>query len=776
MRLPARTDLPTTPAVTTSLTDTPARPRFASLVELLSWQAARHDDAIAFRYIDGGDAGEVSSAQGLPTPSSPAPVSAPGGGETLLTFSELDLRARAIGAELAQRLRPGDRALLVYPPGLEFISAFFGCLYAGVVATPATYPKPRRPLPRMSRIAEDSGAAVALTTSQTLATIDFDQQDATARSLAWLATDDLPAADAGWRPHDAGAGDLAFLQYTSGSTSEPKGVMVTHGNLLANLEAIRVAFGLGTEPTAGDANAGVFWLPAYHDMGLIGGVLTPLYVGGPSVLMPPPSFLQRPLRWLEAVDRFKATISGAPDFAYRLCVDRTNEDDRGRLDLSAWRVAFCGAEPIHAATLTAFADAFSGAGFNPSAFYPCYGLAEATLLAAGPDWRQPPSILSVDRAELRAGHAVVASADRPAQELVGCGRAPRGHGVLVADPESLTPRGEQAVGELLVRGPSVTGGYWRRDAETAESFGLTVPGEPGAWMRTGDLGFTYRGELFVTGRVKDVIIVRGRNYYPQDIEQTAEAADPAVLPGAAFSVEWGADPDRVDPDRAAAAGEERLVLVCQIDRSCRDGSRPALVDAIRRAVLTEHEIDPAAVVLIRQGSLPVTSSGKVQRSLCRDRYQAGELTTLHAWQATTAKAAGRAAPAPPELAGLSIEAAAERIEEWMLEWLVDRADLEVTASDRDRPFAELGLDSLTAVELSGELEQAIAVPLPPIIAWNHPTPAALARYLAEQSRPAADAAADAATRAADGDADIEALLADIENLTDEEARRLLSEE
>ncbi|MEM6798017.1 MAG: AMP-binding protein [Planctomycetota bacterium] len=734
---------------------TTAGSRCDTLVELLALQARQHRDEVAFRFH------------------------AEDGSQATLTFGELEQRARAIGNRLSIELKPGDRALLVYPPGLEFIAAFFGCLYAGVVATPATYPKPRRPLPRMSRIAEDSGALVALTTSQTLETIDLEQQDAAAQALSWLATDVLTEPSAGWEPHPAVSGDLAFLQYTSGSTSEPKGVMVTHGNLLANLEAIRVAFGLPAtpspvDPDGGGSNCGVFWLPAYHDMGLIGGVLTPLYVGGPSVLMPPTAFLKRPLRWLETIDKYDATISGAPDFAYRLCVERTTAADRERLDLGSWRLAFCGAEPIHASTLTGFADAFEPAGFRSTSFYPCYGLAEATLLAAGPESDQPPTLLAVDRTELGAGRAVPATGDRPSQELVGCGCAPAGHRVLIVDPETLRPRDARRVGEIVVAGPSVAQGYWRRDAESSAVFGCEIDSPDAAdaadshdaacaYMRTGDLGFLYEGELFVTGRLKDVIIVRGRNYYPQDLEQTAEAAHADVMAGAAFACE--------------VQGEERLVVVHQVARTCRQESWAGVVDDVRRAILADHEVDPHAVVLIRQSSLPVTSSGKVQRSLCRERYLAGELKTLHEWNSEAARKAADHPPAPPapELEGLSVDAAVERIEEWMLAWLVGRVHLDAVDADRNRPFAELGLDSLTAVELSGELEDAFDVPLPPIVAWNYPTPAALARYLAEQSLPAAVEPIEASNGHAAGHAaDVESLLADIENLSDEEAQRLLA--
>jgi acyl-CoA synthetase (AMP-forming)/AMP-acid ligase II len=299
-------------------------------------------------------------------------------GTESITFRELEARARAIAATLQRTMEPGDRALLMYPAGLEFIAAFFGCLYAGVIAIPATYPKPRRPLPRMASIARNSGAQVALTTGQTLDTIDLAQQDPLVASMMWMATDEV-SAESGrhWKAPTINADQIAFLQYTSGSTSDPKGVMVSHGNLLANLEAIRQAFDVEIDgPGQDQVSTGVFWLPAYHDMGLIGGILTPLYVGAKSVLMSPAAFLQRPMRWLEAIDRYRATISGAPNFAYEYCVRRTTEEDRARLDFSNWKLAFCGAEPIRAETIRGFTDAFRTSKFRPEAFYPCYGLAE----------------------------------------------------------------------------------------------------------------------------------------------------------------------------------------------------------------------------------------------------------------------------------------------------------------------------------------------------------------------------------------------------------------
>ncbi len=725
-----------------------------TLVDLLQQQAAEFGDRNAYVFLD-DHAGELS-----------------------LSFGELDLTARAIARELLTKLEPGDRAMLVYPSGLDFIAAFFGCLYAGVVAVPATYPKPRRPLPRMASIARNSGAKVALTTSQTLGTLDMAQQDAVVSQLEWLASDEVDHRGArDWQPQPQEPTATAFLQYTSGSTSDPKGVVVSHGNLLANLEAIRQAFRIDEDAAAlGEPVTGVFWLPAYHDMGLIGGILTPLYVGGRSVLMSPTAFLQRPIRWLEAIDRFHAVISGAPNFAYDYCVRRIDPRKRRALRLDSWRLAFCGAEPIRAETIREFTAAFAESGFRPDTFYPCYGLAENTLLAAGPAGHRPPTILGVDRVSLASGRVVVASGDSATvQELVGCGEPPEDHAIEIVDTLGGQLCASDRVGEILVAGPSVAQGYWQHGELNDAIFGVTIPGRDGSYLRTGDLGFIHAGELFITGRAKDVIIIRGRNHYPQDIEATAESSHPSLLPGAAFAI--------------GDEGDQWLAVVHQIDRQFPAAEYPSVVKAIRQAIAEQHELETSIVVLIRQSSLPITSSGKVQRSLTRQQYLDGELKIMHESRLAERNgsangAANGSTPAKPKRQpavggtlqngdAFSVDRVAERIELWMQEWLVDRAGLAAEDVSRDRPFAEFGVDSMTAVELSHELEEEFGVPLPPIVAWNYPTPAALSRYLAEQT--CGTHGVKATTEIA-GDSDVEALLAEIENLSDDEVQRLLGDE
>jgi amino acid adenylation domain-containing protein len=495
-----------------------------------------------------------------------------GDGETpseRLTYAEVDRKARSIAADLQRRGAAGERVLLLFPPGLDFVTVFLGCLYAGAVAVPAYPPSPGRGTGRLRSLLADAKPRLALTTPPLLERVERELEGSTeAAVLEGQSPED-------WRPPAVGPGSLAFLQYTSGSTSTPKGVRVTHGNLIANERAIQHAFGQSEESVV------VGWLPLYHDMGLIGNVLQPLWCGATCVLMSPLSFLQRPRRWLEAIDRFRGTTSGGPDFAYSLCVRKIPPAEREGLDLSSWRVAFNGAEPVRAATLDAFAEAFASSGFRREAFYPCYGLAEATLFVSGGDPEVAPKVVG---------------------NLVSCGRAWPGERISVVDSEGRElPVGEE--GEICVSGPSVADGYWE-----GESFG--------GFLRTGDLGrLDEHGELFVTGRLKDLIVVRGRNLYPHDVERTAEESHPALRPGggAAFAVE--------------AEGEERLVVVHEVERR-REGDAREAAEAIRAAVLREHEVSPHEVVAIRAGTLPKTSSGKVRRGACREGYAAGALTPL----------------------------------------------------------------------------------------------------------------------------------------------------
>ncbi|MBI3965218.1 MAG: fatty acyl-AMP ligase, partial [Chloroflexi bacterium] len=538
--------------------------------------------------------------------------------EAHLTYAELDRWVRAIGALLQEHSRPGDRVLLLYHPGLDFPAAIFGCLYAGVVAVPTYPPRPGRydrVHARLQGIAASARPSVVLTTSNLLPSLrDGLANSPGLESARWLSTDDLSLELAGdWRPPSLASDTLALFQYTSGSTAAPKGVMVSQGNLLHNASMIWVNF----EHTP--ASRGVMWVPPHHDLGLLGGLLHPVYGGVPVVLMSPLHFLQQPMRWLRAVSRYRATTSGGPNFAYDLCVRATTPEQRASLDLSAWEIAFNAAEPVSDETMERFATAFAPAGFRARAFDPVYGLAEATAFVSSSRRSAPPVVRSFDGSELQRGRAVPVAADAgDAHTLTGCGRTTPDQRIVVAEPVSAAPCPPDEIGEIWLSGPSVAQGYWDRPEDTAQTFGAYLSNREGPFLRTGDLGFVLDGELFITGRLKDLIVIRGRNHYPQDLERTVEQSHPALRPscGATFSV-------LID-------GEEHLVVAQELERHYRKPDADEVFRAIRRALAEEHGLAVRTILLLRTGSLPKTPSGKVQRLPCRDAYLAGTLPVLFA--------------------------------------------------------------------------------------------------------------------------------------------------
>lgn len=538
------------------------------------------------------------------------------GGEGSLAYGELDRRARAVAARLAEEAAPGDRVLLLYPPGLDFVAGLFGCLYAGIIAVPAFPPRGRAAIERLLGIWSASGARIALTTAQ-------GRQMATttggpiAEMLRWISTDDLEIERGElWRETAVTPATVAMLQFTSGSTSRPKGVVLTHENLLANIAIIHQSFRMT------QSSFGVNWLPPYHDMGLIGTILAPLYAGFPTALMAPWSFVQRPLRWLQAIAQHRATICGGPNFAFQLCVDRVAEEQRAGLDLSSWSVAFCGAETISAPVLARFAAAYAPYGFRPEALYPCYGLAESTLFVTGGEAETGVAQVVVDPAALERGTVRVGDdSSATGRPIVDCGRPWGDSRVVIVDPETAIACPPERVGEIWVSGASVAAGYWESPEETRQTFQarLADTGE-GPFLRTGDLGFVRDGELFVTGRLKDLIILDGRNLYPQDIERTAEGCDPRLSPGcsAVFSV--------LDEDG------ERIVLVQEVGEIEGDGLAE-LAENLQRGVAASHDVPLHAVVLIRARTLPKTSSGKIARHACRTAYLGAGLDALAIWSA-----------------------------------------------------------------------------------------------------------------------------------------------
>ncbi|MEH2009475.1 fatty acyl-AMP ligase [Nostoc sp.] len=568
---------------------------FSTLVDVLRYRAKHQPNTIAFTFLEDGETEEVN-----------------------WTYQVLDEQAQAIAAQLQTLGMPGHRALLLYPQGLEFIAAFFGCLYAGVIAVPAYPPRANQSMLRLSAIVQDAEAAIALTTTTVLSNIQQQlNQSPQLQNLHWLASDQVFAkSEQPWQEVQFNGDTIAFLQYTSGSTGTPKGVMVSHGNILHNEQMIQVAMQHSKETIF------VGWLPLFHDMGLIGNVIQPLYLGIRCVFMSPVAFLQRPWRWLQAISRYQATTSGGPNFAYDLCVRKITDEQRATLDLSSWDVAFSGAEPIRAKTIKRFTDAFEPCGFRATAFYPCYGMAETTLMVSGCSKQTSPVLKTVLANALEQNRVVaVPTKNHETQTLVSSGQAVINQQIVIVNPKTFTRCQPDEVGEIWLSGPNVTQGYWNRKTETQNTFDvyLTDTGK-GPFLRTGDLGFLLDSELFVTGRLKDLIIIGGRNHYPQDIELTIEQSHPALRQGcgAAFAVE-------IDTD-------ERLAVVYEIEREyIRNLNVDEVVTAIRKVVAEQHELQVYGVALLKTGSIPKTTSGKIQRYACRSGFLAGSLNSVAQW-------------------------------------------------------------------------------------------------------------------------------------------------
>ncbi len=657
-----------------------------------------------------------------------------------LSFGELDQRARAIAAHLQRMSMTGQRALLLYPPGLPYIEAFFGCLYAGVVAVPA-YPPSRHHLNRLQGKVEDAAPAVVMTTEelQEKLLVRFSEYWGTSH-FQWLVTDTLDTTHArAWRPPKLIPESLAFLQYTSGSTGHPKGVMVSHQNLLANQHAIRESFH-HTEKTIV-----VGWLPLYHDMGLIGNILQPLYLGTKAILMSPLTFMEQPVRWLQAISRYRATTSGGPNFAYELCLRKITAEQKRDLDLGTWTVAFNGAESVRATTIERFSAAFAECGFRREAFLPCYGLAEATLFVTGPTARSPLKFKPAITPAEDSAESITAITAEQSKPLVGCGQAWTDHEVKIVDPVSGQACAEGHVGEIWVAGPSVARGYWNRPEESEATFhahlnnSLSLEGEGGGegesivktFLRTGDLGFLHQGNLYVTGRIKDLIIVHGRNYYPQDLEQALDEHVEALRPGcnAAFSV--------------ILENEEHLVIVAEVRRpSLTEEEAQSIFDAMRQALTNASDAPIHAMVLVPPGAVPKTSSGKVQRRACKEAYLGNGLKIL-------VRSDAQADVKPPlglpldkgeiergwsllrdVFKALPSEQYAPFIERFLTAKVAQLLTIPETSLTPTQSLCSLGLSSLQAVELKHTTETLLGIEAPVTLFLSDHTLVQVAELLA----------------------------------------------
>jgi acyl transferase domain-containing protein/acyl-CoA synthetase (AMP-forming)/AMP-acid ligase II/acyl carrier protein len=669
---------------------------------------ARHlqsqPDALLYRYLVDGD---------------------PGGQVVEWTFAQAYRRCAAVAELLSEHGLPGKRVLLLAQPGLDYVATFLGCLMARVVVVPAYPPVGARGDSAIARLVAIAAAAqidAVATTTSIAGLAPAIVRGTPLADVPWLPTDAVgePASGVDWlaiRPRD----ELAYLQFTSGSTSDPKGVMVTHGNVAHNSDLIRQKFGHSGQ------TRGASWLPPYHDMGLIGGILQPLHVGFEVTLMSPLDFLKRPIRWIEAISRFRVTTTGGPDFAYALCTRRFRPGATA-IDLSSWRVAFNGAEPIRPDTLDRFCETFGPHGFARTAFYPCYGLAEATLIVTGGEVDQAPVVRRADRDQLARGRFAEAAPSAAAVELVACGTPAADQQLAIVDPYSCAQVADGVVGEIWIAGGSVAAGYWNRPDATQAAFAARRSDDPaaGPYARTGDLGFVAGGQLYITGRHKDLIIVRGRNLYPHDIEDTVAAAHPAIRAGcvAVFSTSAGTAEGIAVAAEVQAASQQDLTQV---------------IDAIRAAVIAAHDVGATEVLLLPSRAMPKTSSGKLTRAACRAGIADGSIATIARWRAD------QPARDPGEQGTGGGAQPASRIRAWLRDAIAARTGLPAADIATGRPLVEYGLDSQMAVEIAGDLEAALHQPVPATLAWNHPTIDAIAAHLAGAAPGPAQAVAPGAT-------------------------------
>jgi acyl-CoA synthetase (AMP-forming)/AMP-acid ligase II len=579
------------------MVQSPSMPQFATLVDLLRHRVQHQPDQLAYQFLEDGKKEA-----------------------TAYTHAELDQQAQAIAALLQQSEARGERALLLYPQGVEVVAAFCGCLYAGVIAIPVPPPdagRMKRALPRLREIVKDAAASYVLSTQRIIdlfkeSDVDFPEFD----TMTWIDTEqvDLGLADH-WQDPQIDKDVLAYLQYTSGSTSVPKGVMLSHYNLMHHSAYLQRACGYTPD------GATVTWMPYFHDYGLVEGLIQPLYTGVPCYIMSPLAFVKRPQRWLEAISKYGATHSQAPNFAYDQCVRRVKPAKREGLDLSRWKAAGNAAEPINPRVMREFAEAYAPHGFKWTTFAPAYGLAEATLLVSSKPVGTEPMILPVDADALEQSRVALAKAGASRRDTVSCGQLVCETEVVIANPDTGVRCQPDEVGEIWVADPGVAAGYWKRPDVSRETFGARLAGESGGpYLRTGDLGFMRDGELYITGRIKDLIIIRGTNHYPQDIEWTVQHLSNTLRPdyGAAFSI--------IDD------GEEKLVVVQEVERQHQlNLNGEELLADIRQAISEVHELQVSAIALVKSGNVLKTSSGKIQRRACRSRFLAGSLDVITDW-------------------------------------------------------------------------------------------------------------------------------------------------
>ena len=602
-----------------------------------------------------------------------------------LTYRQIETRSKALGASMQKYGSKGDKVLLLFQPGLSYVASMYACFYSGFVAIPVYPPRRNKGIDRIYTIIEDSGANICLVSQQVHSDIqrNFNDDDLLSQ-INWIVYEDVMDDNASeFQQTKILPDDIALLQYTSGSTGNPKGVLVTQLNLLYNSENIRLAMGL-------DRNTvGIHWLPLFHDMGLIGGLLQVAYLGAVNVGMPPTEFLKNPLNWLKAIDKYGGTNGGGPDFTYNYCLQKTTEEDRRGLDLSTLNVLYSGSEPIRKSTYKQFSEKFAISNFREEQFYSCYGMAETTLIVTGGYYKSAPKYLNVDPKALSNNKIeILDEKDESGISLVGCGHTWMETIVEIVDPITKKKLTDNVIGEIWVSGPTVAAGYWNKPEETERIFGATISdsGE-GPFLRTGDLGFFNKRELYVTGRIKDLIIIRGVNYYPNDIEFSIQNIIPELRQngGAAFPV--------------TDKNIEKLVVVQELERTAmRNVDHNVIIDKIREVIASEHELDVHSVVLIKTGSIPITSSGKIQHRQTKYEYLQNDLNVVVSWtkeQGSNHEFKIQDVIVPTE----------ENIKEWVVQWIMRNQNFKIEEIDPDKNLMTYGIDSLAAVTLETEISK-----------------------------------------------------------------------
>lgn len=677
-------------------------PQFKNLVEMAAARAVSHGDKELTTFL-----GETGAPEGS------------------LTFAGLDRAARNIAAHLTEKGLANKNLMLLYTPGLEYIKAFFGCLYAGSVPVPAYPPMGARDIDRLKRIVLDCDAGAILSSSMLRPMIDaWISNPSNGLNIGCVPTDLAAAVDAtGFVPADLEGESLAFLQYTSGSTGHPKGVMVSHQNLLENFQQIVWTFAHSADLDAiAPEYKTVIWLPPFHDMGLIGGVLTPVFVGTRVTLMSPLTFLKNPFAWLKAITDEGAKVSGGPNFSYQYCARKITDEQVAQLNLSTWQVAFNGAESIQVDALNTFSRKFAAAGFDPKAFLPCYGLAEATLFVAGSPASRGPLVRDASLTSLAKGEFLPLESGSPQETtaLVSSGVIATGADVRIVDPNTHVECVDGKVGEIWVNSPSVAQGYWNKPSFSESVFRAAIKGQDEkTYMRTGDLGFLWENELFVTGRIKEMIIVAGRNHYPQDIEHSLQSCNPVFRKGcgAAFAV--------------LDQGKEQLVVMQELSSTnLQPADYQQLALQAARAIAFRHGISPKGLVFIAPGNLPKTSSGKIQRTEAKKIYEAGNITTLYSWDNTAGQIVKpKAAVEQPQHAFTDWQS---ELYVQMQTWVSDKLNIEAHHVDLDVTFSELGVDSIEAIELVDRLQDTIQRTIPATELLRYPTVKALIEHFAAE--------------------------------------------